>query len=63
MTAEPSPDTSDDGTARWSADASLDRFRVVATPGGSTDTFGQPGFTVVGAVVALVGAVLLFRRQ
>jgi PGF-CTERM protein len=28
-----------------------------------TDTLGQPGFTAVGAVVALVGAVLLFRRQ
>ena len=63
VTAEPSPDTSNDGTARWSADASLDGFSVVATPGGSPDTLGQPGFTAVGAVVALVGAALLFRRR
>ena len=63
MTAEPSPDASDDGTARWSTDATLDGFRVVATPGGSTDTLGQPGFTAVGAVVALLSTVLLLRRR
>lgn len=63
VTAEPSPDTSSDATVRWSADTSLDGFSVVATPGGSTDTLGQPGFTAVGAVAALVGAALLLRRR
>lgn len=64
-TAEPAPESNEDGTARWSANATLDGFRAVAAPSDAAAGTGGsgPGFGVGAALAALAGLSALGRSR